>query len=92
MSGCGGIASGAERKRRVQELMELQKADVLASLKTKSKALPSKFVPLKLWDRELYEDSQPLIELYFENSYKQEAADIVQRAGISSPCTNTPSG
>jgi HK97 family phage portal protein len=82
------LPEGKELAGVLKKHFARQRAEVLGSLKTKSKALPSKFVPMKKWDRELYEDSQPLIELYFKKEYENTAKDIVQRAGISNEVFN----
>jgi HK97 family phage portal protein len=62
-----------------------QKKEVLAGLKTKAKAngLPAKFVAHKDWDKELYQKSQPLIEVTAHDAYGKQAKELQARSGIS---------
>ena len=78
-----GIPKGEELAKVLKKYFAKQKREILASLKHKAKALPKKFVPLKAWDRELYTESQPVIEMYLAKQYKAAGADIVARTGIS---------
>ena len=79
------IPDGKELAGVMQKYFARQRAEVMASLKSKSKAngLPTKFLPLDKWDRELYTEAQPLIEAYYAKEYGNTAKDIVTRAGIS---------
>ena len=77
-----------ELKEVLQKFFAKQKKEVLRSLKSKSKGLPSKFVPLKSWNKELYQQSQPLIEIAAHHAYGQEAQNLVGRAGISADIFN----
>ena len=89
---CCKAHKGHKAPKGQGELVEVLKAffskqrkEILASLKSKSKAkgLPSKFVPLKSWNRELYDKAQPLIQLAAQDAYGVEAQGLVGRAGIS---------
>ena len=74
----------AELKKVLKEYFQKQREEVISTLKNKAKSdLPSKFVPMKKWNRELYEQSQPLIELSAKDAYQKQAKQIQSRAGIS---------
>jgi HK97 family phage portal protein len=88
---------GEELAKVLKSFFAKQRADVLGSLKKSHEAavakgikadLPDKFVDLEDWDRELYKDSQPLIELYFRGEYEDAAKDLVARVGISDEVFN----
>ncbi len=72
----------------LQKCFAKQRAQVLGALTkgyeaARTKGLPSKFVPMKAWDREMYEGCQPLVELWIKDDYKTHANDLVERAGVS---------
>ena len=86
------LPEGKELAEVLKEFFKDQRKHIVASL-TKSyesakavgiKAdLPSEFVDLADWDRELYEKVQPIIEMYLEKNYKEQSAELVARAGVS---------
>jgi HK97 family phage portal protein len=87
----------AEKKNRergkklaavLQKCFASQRKQVLGALgkgfdAAKTKALPARFVPMKKWDRELYEGCQPLVELWVKDDYQTHAKDLVARSGVS---------
>ena len=79
------LPKGTRLQKALQKAFKRQAAEVLGSLKSAkgTKALPSKFVLSEDWDRELYEDCQPLVELYFKEAYEGKAKELVARAGLS---------
>jgi len=84
------LPNGKELAKVLKTHFAKQRKYVLDSLKSKAKTkgLPKKFVNMADWDREMYEDCQPLVEMYFKKQYQITAKDIVTRAGISNDVFN----
>lgn len=89
--------NGEELAKVLKTFFAKQAKEVLGSLKKSHEAaqrkgikadLPDRFVDLEDWDTELYQDSQPLIELYFNDAYKGQAEEFVSRLGISDEVFN----
>lgn len=91
------LPSGKELAAVLQTFFARQRKEVFRSLRKSYESaiakgikadLPNEFIDLADWDRELYEDSQPLIEMYFANQYEDAAKDLIARAGISNEVFN----
>lgn len=86
------LPQGAELAKVVKKFFKSQLGDVLNTLGgKKAGALPKKFIPMKKWNRELYKASQPVIELYYKDAYKNTSANIVKRSGVSNEVFNVTS-
>jgi hypothetical protein len=69
----------------LQKCFANQRGQVLGSLQKgfQTRALPAHFVPMKKWDREMYDGCQPLIELWIKDDYQSRAKDLITRSGVS---------
>ena len=87
------MPKGTELANVLRKFFRKQRAYVLGNLSKgfsqyNEKALPSRFVLSEHWDRELYTESQPLIELYIKDGFEKEAKDLVARTGLSDEVFN----
>jgi HK97 family phage portal protein len=88
------LPKGEELVKVLRKFFKSQREQVIASLnRTKSDdgRLPSKFQPLKKWDRELYTEAQPLVQLEFRKEYEKNAHELKARTGVSDEKFNVTS-
>jgi HK97 family phage portal protein len=80
------LPKGEALAKCLKTFFRKQKAQVLNHLDNGQKAvkgLPSSFTLSEQWNRELFQESQPLVELMMKQGYEENAADLVARSGIS---------